>query len=54
MPDAVDPILAERLARHGFIHRLARTVAEAARLTTAIQAQEPRGAASVTVDMFVT
>jgi len=41
MPDAINPILAERLARHGFIHRPARTVAEAARLTTAIQAQDP-------------
>jgi hypothetical protein len=41
MPEAIDPVLAERLARHGFSHRPARTVAEAARLTTAIQAQDP-------------
>jgi hypothetical protein len=41
VPAAINPVLAERLARHGFIHRPARTVAEAARLTTAIQAQDP-------------
>ena len=40
MPDAVDAVLAERAARHGFAHRPARDIRDAARLTTAIQAQD--------------
>jgi hypothetical protein len=35
------PVLGERIARHGFADRPAHTVAEAARLTCAIQAQDP-------------
>lgn len=38
---AVDPVTAERITRHGFVNRPARTVAEATRLTTAVQAQDP-------------
>ncbi|MDT4933623.1 MAG: hypothetical protein QOK11_1515 [Pseudonocardiales bacterium] len=35
------PVLGERVVRHGFTARPARTVADAARLTCAIQAQDP-------------
>lgn len=38
---ALDPILGERMARHGLTARSARTVAEAVRQTTALQAQDP-------------
>jgi hypothetical protein len=37
-------VLGERIARHGFADRPATTVAQAARLTTALQAQDPQAA----------
>jgi hypothetical protein len=37
-------VLGQRIARHGFADRPAATVAQAARLTTAVQAQDPRAA----------
>jgi hypothetical protein len=40
VPSAIHPVTAERIARHGFVHRPAITVAGAARLTTALQAQD--------------
>ncbi|MDT4939616.1 MAG: hypothetical protein QOG80_3287 [Pseudonocardiales bacterium] len=42
MPSALHPVTAERIARHGFVTRPARSVVDAARLTTAIQAQDPQ------------
>jgi hypothetical protein len=45
MHDIADAdILGERIARHGFVDRPAASVAAAARLTTAIQAQDPQAA----------
>ncbi|MDQ2750091.1 MAG: winged helix DNA-binding domain-containing protein, partial [Actinomycetota bacterium] len=37
-------VLGERISRHGFADRPASTVAQAARLTTAVQAQDPQAA----------
>jgi Winged helix DNA-binding domain len=37
-------VLGQRIARHGFADRPASTVAQAARLTTAVQAQDPQAA----------
>jgi hypothetical protein len=38
---ALEPVLGERIARHGLTARSSRTVAEAVRQTTALQAQDP-------------
>jgi hypothetical protein len=44
VPARIHRVLAERIARHGLVDRLARTAADAAGLTCAIQAQDPQAA----------
>ena len=43
-PTNTADVLGQRIARHGFADRPATTVAQAARLTTAVQAQDPQAA----------